>query len=185
MQLVSNIGALLKALLVSIGKLLHLLLIKLYLLIPAAYVLAIWIASLCVPFRMGDYAAYVIVGTSLCIALSALLLLRKYLLGGKKSDKRAKSYVSATTVTTQNDVPPTEEQNENARNDGLDARADTDESATQTPTEQAAPAPAETPRFYRTRKDPSLFVAEYSDRLEFFRRAPDGTYSCVSVEPKQ
>ena len=56
MQFLKNVGAVLKALIVSIGKLLHLLLIKLYLLIPGIYVLAIWIASLCVPFKMSDYA---------------------------------------------------------------------------------------------------------------------------------
>jgi len=181
MQFLKNVGAVLKAVIVAIGKLLHLLLIKLYLLIPVLYVLAIWIASLCVPFRMGDYASYIIVGAALCLALSALLLLRKYMLGGKKADKKASTYVSATTVATAAPTEQTSEQAENARTDAEDALA---QAATTQAAPTAEPTP-EQPRYYRTRKDPTLYIAEYSDRLEFFRKMPEGGYLYIATEPKE
>ncbi|HEY8390079.1 MAG TPA: hypothetical protein VIL26_03915 [Clostridia bacterium] len=36
-------------------------------------------------------------------------------------------------------------------------------------------------KLYRTRKDPSLFIAEYPDRLEYYRKTPNGMV-LVSVE---
>ncbi|MDR3319021.1 MAG: hypothetical protein LBS99_06240 [Clostridiales bacterium] len=42
----------------------------------------------------------------------------------------------------------------------------------------------ESPRLYRTRQDPDLFVAEYSDRIDVYRRGADGQMYFERSSPK-
>lgn len=207
MQVLSNIAMIFKSLAVAFGKLLYLLLIKLYLAIPVLYLIGLWIASAAVPFRFGDYSAYIIVGTALCLALSILLVLRAALCSPirKKTQRTGVRTEGEMETRPQENVahidsprreepapqhtPVTQPQPiESHTAPYPPSQSSYAESVPPAP-QYAPPAPTpipryETPRYYRTKKDPGLYIAEYSDRLELFRKQSDGSFKYIGTEMK-
>lgn len=222
MQTLSNLLMIVKSVAVSVGKMLYLLLFRLYLVIPTLYLICIWIASACVPFQMSAYSTYIIVGVVLATGISVLLILRRVLIPPVPRKKKPKTTVVPTEdidtgyeekkVLVRNlnhaqfvpppgyvppptpyaptyGVPPTDYPT--APPQPAFAQPAT-EPLSQKPTYRGPAAPDyyenhtefETPKYYRSRRDPSLYIAEYSDKLEFYRKTEDGKMHFLDTEFK-
>jgi len=162
-------------------------LFRLYLIIPFAYALLLLILLLAfgVSFSDSGVTALYVTGVVICFALSGVLIIRKYLFK-KKNPKRiserrtAKEQFSTaearenTDAFKRNNVRQTRNYDdgdeEEVKNPFFEIRRKDDEDERREDTRR----PQEKPRLYRTRRDPDLFIAEYSDRLEIYRRKADG-----------
>jgi len=174
------------------------------LIIPAAYAFSLWILLAAFGFKVADYSVLFTVGVIICFLLSLVLVLRKYLFRDKDpkrvperrpfkeqytapSAKTAREYES---VTKQRELEPVEKRKfepapkERPIKTPLFEIRRIEESDEQTPSPELRPARTEKPKLYRTRRDPDLFIAEYSDRIEMYRRGRDGMLYLESTDMK-
>lgn len=81
-------------------------------------------------------------------------------------------YRAKTDYTGRTDYPPDGAEGYHSYGDNYKAR--------HTAPVERADKPA--PSLFRTRKDPTLFIAQYEDRVEYYRKTASGDYLLVSVE---
>ena len=161
--------------LTAVARVAAFLLAKLYLWIPAIYGLSFLIASFAVPFALGDYSKWITSGIVLCCVLSGLLVINRYILMPVQKSRAGRPERGAYIEPKPEPAPAAKPRHKKYLPPPEPVGGDL----------QTAPQYAEeSPAFFRTRRDPTLYVAEYPDKLDFYRKV-NGQYVFLASEPKE
>jgi len=144
-----------------VAKVTFFLLIRMWLILPVAFVIGWLIVCASIGVELSDYTAVIVlaVGTSVLGVCSILLTINSLILKRRYENKLGNAEPQQGR----------EIENEEPQKTNIEAPAKKENEQS-----DLTIKPDEKPLVFATRKDPNLLIKEYSDRLEFYRKSEDG-----------
>lgn len=145
------------------------LLIRLFLWIPLLFVVCFFVSGLIFEFTLKDNLGYFLLGAGVSAALSAALAVYSFIKRPKRKKKTLKaqrsSYLTEDAHVYADKTRGVSEQF---------AAAPSREPVYQETVDERPQIDPETPLLYRTYSDPTIIIAEFPDRYEYYKKTPLG-----------